>query len=180
MFEILQTRNKYLSNASIFHLGLSLLNILELIHSSGLVYNDLKPDNILIGYGQSLSNCSFKSTENIFANVDLHLIDFGLASKWRDPTTQTHKKQQDSSHFEGNLYFCSLTQLSLQRTSRRDDLHSLIYLLIFLLNRCSLPCLESAAVNIAQEDLTGKFWKVRELKARYSLASMCTGRALAI
>ena len=49
--EILEERNDYLSNASIFHLGLNLLNILELIHRSGLVYNDLKPDNILIGYG---------------------------------------------------------------------------------------------------------------------------------
>jgi len=43
--------NKFsISNASIFHLGLTLLNILEVTHNSGLVFNDLKPDNILIGY----------------------------------------------------------------------------------------------------------------------------------
>ena len=84
-------RSDFLSNASIFHLGLKMLNILELIHKSGLVYNDLKPDNILIGYGQSLVDCSNKSTENIFAKVDLHLIDFGLASHWCDPQTGKHK-----------------------------------------------------------------------------------------
>ena len=44
-----KSRNR-LSDTSIFHLGLSLLNTLEIIHESGLVYNDLKPDNILIGY----------------------------------------------------------------------------------------------------------------------------------
>ena len=47
---IMKSRDKHLSSASIFHLGLSLLNTIELIHSSGLVYNDLKPDNILMGY----------------------------------------------------------------------------------------------------------------------------------
>ena len=94
-------------------MGISLLNILELIHASGQVYNDLKPDNILIGHGQSISSCSYKSTENIFANIDLHLIDFGLTSQWRDPVNGTHKDPQNKSHFEGNLYFCSLTQLSL-------------------------------------------------------------------
>ena len=48
---ILLKRKFNLSSASIFHLGLSLLNSLELIHNSGLVYNDLKFDNILVGYG---------------------------------------------------------------------------------------------------------------------------------
>lgn len=43
-------RNFNMSSASIFHLGLSLLNTLEIIHNSGLVYNDLKFDNILVGY----------------------------------------------------------------------------------------------------------------------------------
>lgn len=47
---ILIKRNFNMSSASIFHLGLSLLNTLEIIHNSGLVYNDLKFDNILVGY----------------------------------------------------------------------------------------------------------------------------------
>ena len=47
---LLGERNLELSNASVFHLGLSLLNCLEVIHNSGLVFNDIKPDNILIGH----------------------------------------------------------------------------------------------------------------------------------
>ena len=47
--EILNESGNYLSNASIFQIGLSVLNILELVHDSGLVFNDLKPDNILVG-----------------------------------------------------------------------------------------------------------------------------------
>ena len=50
LHSILMERNSQLSNASIYQIGLSLLNILEVIHNSGLVFNDLKPDNILIGH----------------------------------------------------------------------------------------------------------------------------------
>ena len=59
-------------------------------------------------------------------------------------------------------------------------MHSLVYLLVFLLNRCSLPCLESAADNILDEDLKGKIFKVKGLKARYGLVEICTGRAVAL
>lgn len=53
---ILEKQNYRLSNASIFHVGLEILNIMELVHQSGFVYNDLKPDNILIGYGEKIIN----------------------------------------------------------------------------------------------------------------------------
>ena len=78
--DILVENGKYLSDASILHLGLSLLNILEVIHESGQVYNDLKPDNILIGLNQKVPNLGKKFEENIFKNIDFHLIDFGFAS----------------------------------------------------------------------------------------------------
>lgn len=59
--QLLEKCSFRLSNASIFHLGIRLLSILELIHNSGLVYNDLKPDNIMIGFHREripdLSTC---------------------------------------------------------------------------------------------------------------------------
>ena len=48
---ILKERGNKLPVSSVYHLGLQLINILELIHNSGLVHNDVKLDNILIGYG---------------------------------------------------------------------------------------------------------------------------------
>ena len=70
------------SNASIFNLGLQLVNILELIHDSGLVYNDLKPDNILLGFGLQLPDTSRNEHMDIFENIGLNLVDFGLATEW--------------------------------------------------------------------------------------------------
>lgn len=47
--------NKYdISEASMFQIGLNILNILELVHDSGYVYNDLKFENILLGNCQSV------------------------------------------------------------------------------------------------------------------------------
>lgn len=53
--QILMDRQYCLPNVSIFHVGLAILNVLELIHNSGLVFNDLKPDNILVEYGRNFS-----------------------------------------------------------------------------------------------------------------------------
>ena len=71
-------------------LGLKLLDILELIHDSGLVYNDLKPDNILIGNQDFVPELDDNSDQNIFADIDINLIDFGMASRWRDNGTGRH------------------------------------------------------------------------------------------
>ena len=56
----LQSRNYLISRESVFNLGLQILCILEQIHNSGYIYNDLKLDNILLGFGQKLpADCSF-------------------------------------------------------------------------------------------------------------------------
>lgn len=41
--------------------------------------------------------------------------------------------------FRGNILFSSVNQLEFRPTSRKDDLTSLSYLLLFLFNNCILP-----------------------------------------
>ena len=50
-FELMDRR---MYKKSVFDLGTSVLSMLEAAHKAGYVYNDLKLDNILIGYGQKL------------------------------------------------------------------------------------------------------------------------------
>lgn len=117
---LLDQRNYKISNRSIYHLGLQLLDIYEVVHKSGLVFNDLKPDNILIGHGQKLkvqpeigsgsttdsmngekSGVSEDSTtealdedENIFEKLSLHLVDYGFASSWKNSQTGEHNPKR--------------------------------------------------------------------------------------
>lgn len=69
--QILQANDGRLSRRCIYQIGIKLLDIFELIHDSGIVYNDLKPDNIMMGHHQD------------FVNMDVNLIDFGMATTWK-------------------------------------------------------------------------------------------------
>jgi serine/threonine protein kinase len=65
-------------------IGIQIINVLERLHNYGFVFNDLKPDNIVVG-NQSIEN----HTESELAAMNhqlwkLRLIDFGLVSKYRD------------------------------------------------------------------------------------------------
>jgi serine/threonine protein kinase len=99
------------------------LNIIEKIHASGHTYNDLKLDNIMI------SNAS-QSRGKV---SKLHLIDFGFASNFCDRNGQ-HLGHDDLQHFRGNIIFATFNQMAFKRTSRKDDLVSLCYMLVYLFN----------------------------------------------
>ena len=68
-----------LSPKSIIHLAMEVLKILEQVHASGFIYGDLKLDNILLGYGQTLPNQKEAPWSDVFEDASLHLIDFGFS-----------------------------------------------------------------------------------------------------
>ena len=78
----LKNVNYKISPTSVYNLGVHLLDILETIHESGLIYNDLKLDNILLDMGEHIPY-DLKIWDNCFENLHLNLIDFGLASNWK-------------------------------------------------------------------------------------------------
>ena len=51
--QVFEQNRKSLSNASVFEIGLKIIDILEAIHESGYVYNDLKLQNIMLNYNTS-------------------------------------------------------------------------------------------------------------------------------
>ena len=71
-----------LTKPSVYDIGIAMLNTLKSVHSAGFVYNDLKLDNLMIGYGQKV----YKKTNgcSMFRDCSIHLVDFGFASKFVD------------------------------------------------------------------------------------------------
>ncbi|KAM3366307.1 hypothetical protein ACQJBY_015638 [Aegilops geniculata] len=97
------------------------ISILEKFHSKGFVHGDVKPENFLLGLPGSPED------------KKLFLIDLGLASKWRDSSGQHVDYDQRPDIFKGTIRYAS-AHAHLGRTgSRRDDLESLAYTLIFLI-----------------------------------------------
>ena len=108
-------------------IGIQILERLEWIHSKDIIYRDVKPENFLIGINDP--------------NV-IYIVDFGLCKKYRSSKTGKHLLPRLTGKFNGTLKYASPNVIRGKESSRRDDLISLGYMLIYLYKR-ELPWVNS-------------------------------------
>ena len=116
-------RNRKFSLKDCCMIGIQILDRLEYIHSKYIIHRDIKADNFLIG----LKNKSI-----------IYIIDFGLAKQYRSRKTGKHVKYTINKKWSGTSRFASANTLRGVEPSRRDDLESFCYLLLYLM-KGSLP-----------------------------------------
>tara|TARA_R110002012_G_scaffold90277_1_gene220851 strand:- start:1983 stop:2801 length:819 start_codon:yes stop_codon:yes gene_type:complete len=108
---------KNFKDGEIKWLGLKMLECIEEVHTYGIIHRDIKPDNFLL------------TTDN----KDLKIIDFGLAKQYMDKNGN-HKCNKKHSNITGTLRYISKYVHEGNSPSRRDDIISIIYILIYLFN----------------------------------------------
>ena len=146
-------KNKKISMKVIILLAIKMIDILKYIHSCGYIHRDLKPDNFAFGHKD---------------NQKLYCIDFGLAKKFVTKDGQ-HIRFRDDRKFCGTARFSSIASHVYHEQSRKDDLESLGYILVYLFKR-KLPW-----QNIKCEDKHEKYKLIGEQKQKISEEELCSG-----
>ena len=107
----LSTLQGKINKEQIKNIGIQMFNIIEFLHGKGIVHRDIKPNNFLLSSGK------------------VKLIDFGFAKKIID---KKHIEFKKIDNIIGTPNYISLNVHNLIEPSRRDDIESIIYILIYL------------------------------------------------
>ena len=134
-------------------LGYQLVNILQYIHDRHIIHRDIKPDNFVMGTKED--------------NAKLYILDFGLAKKYRSSRTLVQYPYIKKKKLTGTARYASIHALEAYEQSRRDDLESVGYVLMYFL-RGNLPW-QGLKVR-SKED---RYKKILERKKETSSEDLC-------
>ena len=156
-FITLNTKNyyKYLTESDTKNLMKQILTGFNILHKNGILHRDIKPDNFVMGLDE-LSN-------------NVYLIDFGLAKKYRSMSTLIQYPISKKNKLTGTARYASINVLKGYEHSRRDDLESVGYILIYFL-KGKLPW-----QNINAKTKEEKYKKILEKKMEVSSYELCKG-----
>ncbi|XP_020264137.1 casein kinase 1-like protein 2 isoform X3 [Asparagus officinalis] len=147
--------SRKLSLKTVLMLADQMINRVEFVHAKSFLHRDIKPDNFLMGLGRRANQ--------------VYIIDFGLAKKYRDTSTHQHIPYRENKNLTGTARYASMnTHLGIEQ-SRRDDLESLGFVLMYFL-RGSLPWQGLKAGTKKQ-----KYEKISERKVSTSIEALCRG-----
>jgi serine/threonine protein kinase len=113
---IYDDNNRQINNSTIFKLALDMLRVIERFHSKGFIHRDIKPNNFL--FNKNKPYCT------------LYLMDFGLSKNYINNGSHIDIKFDRS--LIGTARYASLNIHWGIEPSRRDDIESIGYVLIYL------------------------------------------------
>jgi len=129
-------------------IGVQIIQRIKSVHQKGLIHRDIKPDNFLFGLGRN--------------SQTVYLIDFGFCKNYVTPEGDHILKGAQTSGVIGTPNFVSVNAHEFLQTSRRDDIESAIYVLIYLF----LPLAQWR--KVFKEDMTNDQIKMVKMQMRSS------------
>jgi serine/threonine protein kinase len=132
-----------------------MIDRIEYIHSRKIIHRDIKPDNFVIGKG--------------LKSHIVYVLDFGLSKKYWSSSHKCHIPFCRGKKLTGTARYASINALSGCEQSRRDDLESIGYIIMYFI-RGSLPW---QGLKINRKD--DRYKKICEKKKETSAKDLCSG-----
>jgi len=152
---LFQAQNKSFSIKTACMLGIQMIDRIEYIHSRKIIHRDIKPDNFVIGRG--------------LKSHIVYVLDFGLSKKFWSSSHKCHIPFCRGKKLTGTARYASINALSGCEQSRRDDLESIGYIIMYFI-RGSLPW---QGLKINKKD--DRYKKICEKKRETSAKDLCSG-----
>ena len=152
---LFQAQNKSFSIKTACMLGIQMIDRIEYIHSRKIIHRDIKPDNFVIGRG--------------LKSHIVYVLDFGLSKKYWSSSHKSHIPFCQGKKLTGTARYASINALSGFEQSRRDDLESIGYIIMYFI-RGSLPW---QGLKINRKD--DRYKKICEKKKETSAKDLCSG-----
>ena len=129
---------------------------LKYIHNKNVIHRDIKTKNFLIG----------RKDPNV-----IYLIDFGFAKKYRSSRTGKHIRFSRLKYLIGSLSYASINAIKGYESSRRDDLESFGYMLIYLAKGGQTPWMKYDNLK----DINEAMKKIAKMKLAVTDELLCKG-----
>jgi len=148
--DVFKEYEKKFDIGSALKLGIDMIYIMKEIHRSGIIHRDIKPANFMMGK---------KDTDT------LYIMDFGLSRRFMKDGV--HIKHSTGNHPMGTPRYISINVHLGFEPSRRDDMESIGYLLVYFLSGC-LPW-----QGLKTDNKTKQIDKIKTKKMQVSVEKLC-------
>lgn len=144
-------------------IGIQMVRLLEQLHRMDFIHRDLKPENFLLG--------TSKDPDTGVSIDEVFIIDFGLSKKYKNKARQhsTMIPAGGRKSLVGTPRYASRNSHAGYEQSRRDDLESMMYILIYFL-KGKLPWQSFRGKNRKE-----KFRRIYQCKADTTEEELCSG-----
>lgn len=137
---------------TVLMLGHQIMLRIQAFHKKNYLHRDIKPENFVIGSKEE--------------DLDIYLIDFGLSRAYLTEDGH-HIPFKDKKGMVGTARYVSInTHLGCEQ-SRRDDLESIGYILIYFV-KGSLPW-----QNLPAKNKEEKYEKILDIKRKTTIEELC-------